>query len=66
MKIFHANAHSSSFENLTEEPTILVTPRDTTQKKNLTAANVGEECNFSQNAISDLENRQPSCSLSTG
>jgi len=51
MKFFHADAHDSSFKNLTEEPTIVVTPRDTTQKKNLTTTNVGEECNFSHNTI---------------
>jgi len=45
---------------------MVVTPQYTTQKKNLTYTNHREECNFSHNAISNLENKQPSCPLNTG
>jgi len=60
------HVHYNSSKNAIEKVVMVVTPQYTTQKKNLTDTNHGEKCNFSQNAISDLENRQPSCPLSTG
>jgi len=63
---FHADVHNSSPQNAIEKPAMVVTPQYTTQNKYLTPTNDGEGCNFSQNVISDLENRQPSCPFSTG
>jgi len=48
------HVHDNSSENAIEKVVMVVTPQYTTQKKNLTDTNHGEECNFSENAISNL------------
>ena len=59
---FNADVLYSSSENATKEHSMVVTPQCTTKNKNLR----GTKPMLSQNAGSDLENRQPSCPLSIG